>query len=112
MEFFHKLFHLLFGGLYNKILKRNWDHSGGLNDSACWNDLIGHIGQTNIYVVLFLIVFIVLPAANVFAQALSKGREAYIRVLVPREPADLKALPFATRCVDCQAATERLAQAA
>ena len=57
MEFFHKLFHLLFGGLYNKILKRNWDHSGGLNDSACWNDLIGHIGQTNIYVVLFVIIF-------------------------------------------------------
>ena len=57
MEFFHKLFHLLFGGLYNKIIKRNWDHAGGLNDSACWNDLIGYIGQTNVYVVLFVIIF-------------------------------------------------------
>lgn len=47
--------------------------------------------------VLFLIVFIVLPAANVFAQALSKGREAYVRVFVPREPAELKALPFVER---------------
>jgi membrane-associated protein len=57
MEFFHKLFHLLFGGLYGKISKRVWDHVGGLNDPACWNDLIGYIGQTNIYVVLFLIIF-------------------------------------------------------
>src|SRR4026208_127967 len=42
MEFFRKLFHLLFGGL---------------NDTGRWNDLIGYIGQTNIYVVLFLIIF-------------------------------------------------------
>jgi membrane-associated protein len=42
MEFFHKLFRLLFGGL---------------NDTGRWNDLITYIGQTNIYVVLFLIVF-------------------------------------------------------
>lgn len=47
--------------------------------------------------VLFLLVFIVLPAANVFAQALAKGREAYVRVLVPREPTQLKSLPFAER---------------
>src|SRR4051795_12853779 len=57
MEFFHKLFHLLFGGLYGKFSQRVWDHVGGLNDPACWNDLIGYIGQTNIYVVLFLIIF-------------------------------------------------------
>lgn len=42
MEFFNKLFHLLFGGL---------------SDTAKWNDLIATIGPTNIYVVLFLIVF-------------------------------------------------------
>lgn len=30
----------------------------------------------------------------------------------PIAPRRLKALPFATRCVDCQAASERLAQAA
>jgi sulfate/thiosulfate transport system permease protein len=33
--------------------------------------------------VLFLTLFIVLPAVNVFAQALSKGFGAYVRVLVP-----------------------------
>ena len=42
MEFFHKLFRLLFGGL---------------NSTERWNDLISYIGQTNIYVVLFAIVF-------------------------------------------------------
>jgi membrane-associated protein len=42
MEFFRKLFHLLFGGL---------------NDTARWNDLIAYVGTGNIYVVLFLIVF-------------------------------------------------------
>ena len=42
MEFFRKLFHLLFGGL---------------NDTAKWNDLINYVGSTNIYVVLFVIVF-------------------------------------------------------
>lgn len=42
MEFFSKLFALLFGGL---------------SDSAKWNDLISHVGTTNIYAVLFLIVF-------------------------------------------------------
>jgi membrane-associated protein len=42
MEFFRKLFHLLFGGL---------------NDTARWNDLITYIGSANIYVVLFLIIF-------------------------------------------------------
>jgi membrane-associated protein len=42
MEFFSKLFHLLFGGL---------------SDTARWNDLIGFIGTNNIYAVLFLIVF-------------------------------------------------------
>ena len=42
MEFFRKLFHLLFGGL---------------NSTQRWNDLINYIGQTNIYVVLFLIIF-------------------------------------------------------
>src|SRR5687767_10611180 len=57
MEFFHKLFHLLFGGLYRRFSDRLWDHPGGLNDPRCWNDLILYIGQTNIYVVLFLIVF-------------------------------------------------------
>jgi membrane-associated protein len=57
MEFFHKLFHLLFGSLYRRFSDRAWDHAGGLNDPRCWNDLIGYIGQTNIYVVLFLIVF-------------------------------------------------------
>ena len=34
---------------------------------------------------LFLTLFIVLPAANVFAQAFSKGIGAYIKVLVPAE---------------------------
>src|SRR5687768_1379297 len=57
LEFFHKLFHLLFGGLYNKIVKRVWDHDGGLNSAACWNDLIAYIGQGNIYLVLFAIIF-------------------------------------------------------
>src|SRR5215207_3312136 len=57
MEFVHKLFHLLFGGIYVKVTKRAFNHPGGLNDAACWNDLIGYIGQTNIYVVLFAIVF-------------------------------------------------------
>ena len=42
MEFFHKLFRLLFSGL---------------NDTGRWNDLISYVGQTNIYVVLFLIIF-------------------------------------------------------
>jgi membrane-associated protein len=42
MEFFHKLFRLLFGGL---------------NSTERWNDLISYIGQANIYVVLFAIVF-------------------------------------------------------
>jgi sulfate transport system permease protein len=47
--------------------------------------------------VLFLVVFIVLPAANVFAQALAKGREAYVRVLVPSDPVDTKKLSFPER---------------
>jgi membrane-associated protein len=42
MEFFTKLFHLLFGGL---------------SDTAKWNDLIAYVGTANVYVVLFLIVF-------------------------------------------------------
>ena len=42
MQFFRKLIDLLFGGL---------------SDTAKWNDLIAVIGPTNIYVVLFLIVF-------------------------------------------------------
>jgi membrane-associated protein len=42
MEFFRKLFHLLFGGL---------------NNTERWNDLITYIGTTNIYVVLFAIIF-------------------------------------------------------
>jgi membrane-associated protein len=42
MEFFRKLFHLLFGGL---------------NDTARWNDVINYVGTGNIYVVLFAIVF-------------------------------------------------------
>jgi membrane-associated protein len=42
MEFFRKLFHLLFGGL---------------NSTERWNDLIGYVGQGNIYVVLFAIIF-------------------------------------------------------
>src|SRR5215207_3519207 len=57
MEFVHKLFHLLFGGIYVKVTKRAFNHPGGLNDARCWNDLINYIGQTNIYVVLFAIVF-------------------------------------------------------
>jgi membrane-associated protein len=42
MEFFTRLFHLLFGGL---------------SDTAKWNDLIAYVGTANVYVVLFLIVF-------------------------------------------------------
>jgi len=42
MDFFTKLFHLLFGGL---------------SDTARWNDLINFIGTNNIYAVLFLIIF-------------------------------------------------------
>ena len=42
MEFFRKLFHLLFGGL---------------NNTERWNDLITYIGTWNIYVVLFFIIF-------------------------------------------------------
>ena len=41
MEFFRRLFHLLFGGL---------------NNTARWNDVIRYVGSTNIYVVLFLII--------------------------------------------------------
>ena len=42
MEFFRKLFHLLFGGL---------------NETARWNDVINYVGTGNIYVVLFAIIF-------------------------------------------------------
>src|SRR5688572_22313473 len=41
MEFFRKLFFL-------------FRH---LNETAAWNDLIQYVGQTNIYVVLFAIIF-------------------------------------------------------
>jgi membrane-associated protein len=42
MEFFKLLFHLLFGGL---------------NDPAKWNAVIQYVGQGNIYLVLFAIIF-------------------------------------------------------
>src|SRR5687768_17577289 len=42
MEFFNKLFFLLFKGL---------------NKTEAWNDLITYVGTGNIYVVLFLIIF-------------------------------------------------------
>ena len=42
MEFLHKLFHLIFGHL---------------NDNAAWKALIDHVGPTNIYIVLFAIIF-------------------------------------------------------
>jgi membrane-associated protein len=42
MEFFKLLFHLLFGGL---------------NDPAKWNAVINYVGQGNIYIVLFAIIF-------------------------------------------------------
>jgi membrane-associated protein len=42
MEFFHKLFYLLFKGL---------------NKTEAWNDLIAYVGTTNVYIVLFAIVF-------------------------------------------------------
>ncbi len=42
MEFFRKLFHLIFGHL---------------NDVGAWNDMIGYVGHGNIYIVLFAIVF-------------------------------------------------------
>jgi membrane-associated protein len=42
MEFFRRLFHLLFGGL---------------NSTQRWNDVISYVGSTNIYIVLFLIIF-------------------------------------------------------
>lgn len=47
--------------------------------------------------VLFLLVFIVLPAVNVFAQALSKGGGAYVRVLAPTKPESVKHLSHAER---------------
>jgi len=42
MEFFTKLFHLLFGGL---------------GDDAKWQDMINYIGQNTLYMILFAIVF-------------------------------------------------------
>ena len=42
MEFFSKLFHLLFGGL---------------GDDAKWQDMINYIGQGTLYAILFAIVF-------------------------------------------------------
>src|SRR6185369_16190145 len=42
MEFFQKLWNLLFGGL---------------NDTARWNDLIAYVGTANIYIILFAIIF-------------------------------------------------------
>ena len=42
MEFFRRLFHLLFGGL---------------NSTERWNDVINYVGSANIYVVLFMIIF-------------------------------------------------------
>ncbi len=42
MEFFTKLFHLLFGGL---------------NNIERWNDLINYVGTIQIYIVLFMIIF-------------------------------------------------------
>ena len=42
MDFYRKLFHLIFGHL---------------NDTGAWNDLIQYVGHTNIYIVLFAIVF-------------------------------------------------------
>lgn len=48
---------------------------------------------------LFLSLFIVLPAANVFSQALAKGWQAYTHVLFPQKPANLDELPRAERRV-------------
>lgn len=42
MEFFTRLYHLLFGGL---------------NKTEAWNDVINYVGAGNIYVVLFAIIF-------------------------------------------------------
>lgn len=45
----------------------------------------------------FLTLFIVLPAANVFSQALAKGWQAYVNVLVPQKPADMSKLSFSEK---------------
>lgn len=47
----------------------------------------------------FLTLFIVLPAVNVFSQALAKGWQAYTTVLAPQKPANLEELPRAERRV-------------
>ena len=43
--------------------------------------------------VAFLTLFIVMPVVNVFAQALSKGVDAYVRVLHVARPAKAPAKP-------------------
>src|SRR3984893_18023501 len=54
--------------------------------------------------VIFLNLFIVMPVANVFAQALSKGVDAYVRVLhVARPPEGVRLNPAERR----KLATER-----
>jgi sulfate/thiosulfate transport system permease protein len=54
--------------------------------------------------VIFLTLFIVIPVANVFAQALSKGVDAYVRVLhVARPPEGVRLSPAERR----KLATER-----
>ncbi len=48
---------------------------------------------------LFLTAFIVLPAANVFSQALAKGWQSYTNVLFPQKPADMSQFSFSERRV-------------
>ncbi len=46
---------------------------------------------------VFLSLFIILPAANVFVQALSKGVGAYVNVIAPAKPDPAKKLSFLER---------------
>lgn len=72
------------------------------------SDFTAHQGTTEPRIVrwgltavalVFLTLFIVLPAANVFSQALAKGWTAYTSVLVPQKPADMSKLSFSERRV-------------
>src|SRR5688500_4214741 len=57
--------------------------------------------------VTFLTLFVVVPAYNVFHEAFSKGRQAYVDTFFPPEPADLKKLPLKER----REATKKISQA-
>jgi sulfate transport system permease protein len=56
--------------------------------------------------VLFLTIFVVLPLANVFTQALAKGIDAYVAVFFPPRPPDGAVLTLAQKRRLAEAATQ------